>query len=149
MSVFELSVRVAFGRGHPEKQEDRRQPAAIAWFPGRFWLFGRVCVEVDVTDTILEVVVVGIWLKSQPVLESDRKRRYEVETSDLREEVFGLIVSLVDVYPDQACEVVGRGSKLPLVLAAFVEAFVGCGTSEIEREGDDEAGGCEEDGFDA
>ena len=49
-----------------------------------------------------------------------------------------LLVTFIDVYPDEASKILGRESKLCPIFAAIIVALVGGGTSEAQCETDDE-----------
>jgi hypothetical protein len=87
-------------------------------------------------------------LEAEFVFERDGVGRDEIEAADFRDEILlahGRVgVALVDVDPDQACQVLGCKRKLRPVLAAFVVALVGSGGAEGEGETDDETQDCEE-----
>jgi hypothetical protein len=106
-----------------------------------------------VTDNVLQILVVRVWLEAQLVLQSHSKCNDHVEAADLAQQILlthhRVIVTFLSVDPDQAREVLRHEGELRPVLAALAVALVGCRGAETERETNDETEDCEEELIDA
>ena len=85
----------------------------------------------------------NIWFEAELVFERNGVGHNQIETIDLGEKVLFtelgvLLVSFVDVDPDQACEVLRCESELRPVFATVIVALIGGGTTKAEGETDDE-----------
>jgi hypothetical protein len=95
-----------------------------------------------------------VGLKSEFVLERDCVGGDQVEAVDLCEKILFaelsvLLVSLIDVDPDEASQILGGESELCPVFAAVIVALVGRGASEAQCETDDETKNGKEELVDA
>jgi hypothetical protein len=82
-------------------------------------------------------------LKSELVLECDCVGSDQIEAVDLGEKILFaersvLLMSFVDVDPDETGKILGRKSKLCPVFATIIVALVGRGASEAQGKTDDE-----------
>jgi hypothetical protein len=110
-------------------------------------------IRVQVSDNVLQVLVVRVWLEAQFVLERHGKGNDHVEAADLAKQILfthhRVIMSFLSMDPDQACEVLRHESKLCPVLAALAVALIGCRGAETKRETNNETEDGEEELVDA
>jgi hypothetical protein len=143
-------ARVRLSHGQPEELSCRLE---YTWLLD-LWLIDIAREGVQVADQVLQVVVMYVGLKSEFVLERDCVGGDQVEAVDLCEKILFaelsvLLVSLIDVDPDEASQILGGESELCPVFAAVIVALIGRGASEAQCETDDETKNGKEELVDA
>ena len=92
---------------------------------------------------MLQIVVMNKWFKPELVLECDRESGDQVKAVDLGQKILFaelsvLVMSFVDMDPDEASQILGCKMKLSPVFTTVIVALIGCGASEAQCETDDE-----------
>ncbi len=114
------------------------------------WLVCCLCIRIEMSDQVLDIIVMGIWLEAKAMLDRLGEGENEVHSCDLLKEILACgLRTLLNVDPDVTGQVAALDDECAECLATLRVALVGSGGAERERETDDETEDGEKEGGNA
>jgi hypothetical protein len=142
---LEQFTGIGLGHRHTKELSSGLEGVLSSAWLGHIGSFG---VRIEMTDEMLEVIVVHVRLETQLVFKRDGVGGDHVQATDFGEKILlpkcWVIMAFINVNPDETCEVLRHKSKLRPVFATLVVALVSSGRTKAQRKTNDETEHCEQ-----